>query len=97
MRLWSVYKGDDIMKTFVVSDMHFDHANIIKLANRPFSDVNEMNDKIIENWNSVVSAGDMVYILGDITMGKSVVTVFEFLAKKDIRLIDKETLEEIKK
>lgn len=69
------------MKTFAVSDMHFDHANIIKLANRPFSDIKEMNDRIVENWNSVVSSGDMVYILGDITMGKSTATVFELLAK----------------
>lgn len=53
LSVWSVYKGADIMKTFAVSD-HFDHANIIKLANRQFSDVNEMNNKIIENWNSVV-------------------------------------------
>lgn len=81
MRLRSIFKGDDILKTFVVSDMHFDHANIIKLANRPFSNVEEMNDKIIENWNSVVGSKDIVYILGDITMGKSVATVFEFLAR----------------
>lgn len=41
--------------TFFTSDTHFGHANIINLCNRPFKDVNHMNDMLVENWNSVVS------------------------------------------
>lgn len=56
---------------FFTSDMHFDHANIIKICNRPFKDVDDMNNSIISNWNKTVGKDDTVYILGDITMGKS--------------------------
>lgn len=56
------------MKRFVIADLHLGHENIIKYCNRPFKDVNHMNETIINNWNSVVSDGDIVYILGDFSM-----------------------------
>lgn len=54
------------MKYFFTSDTHFNHANIIKYCNRPFVSVNEMNEQLINNWNSVVGNDDVVYHLGDI-------------------------------
>lgn len=56
---------------FFVSDMHFSHKNIIKYCNRPFSSVSEMNEKLIENWNNVVSDNDIVFHLGDFAFGGS--------------------------
>jgi calcineurin-like phosphoesterase family protein len=50
---------------FFTADTHFDHANIIKYCNRPFSSLKEMNDSLIENWNHVVKPEDIVYFLGD--------------------------------
>ena len=50
---------------FFTSDFHFGHANIIKFCNRPYSSVDEMNERLIENYNSVVKKGSIVYILGD--------------------------------
>lgn len=50
---------------YYISDLHIGHANAIKFDNRPFADVNEMNNAIIENWNSRVKSNDTVYILGD--------------------------------
>lgn len=47
------------------SDSHFDHSNIIKYCERPFSDVNEMNTHLIDCWNSRVKKDDVVYHLGD--------------------------------
>ena len=54
------------MKTWVISDTHWYHENIIKLCHRPFLSAKEMNEKLIENWNSVVSRDDTVYHLGDV-------------------------------
>lgn len=53
------------MSIFFISDLHLNHANIIKYCSRPFKDVNEMNATIIERWNSVVSTKDTVFHLGD--------------------------------
>jgi calcineurin-like phosphoesterase family protein len=52
-------------KVFYISDTHFDHANIIKLANRPFADVDLMNKVMVDNWNNVVGKDDFVHHLGD--------------------------------
>ncbi len=56
-------------KTFVISDSHFYHENIIQYCDRPFSSVEEQNEVQIANWNSVVSPEDTVIHLGDFIMG----------------------------
>lgn len=53
---------------YFTSDMHFGHKNIIKHTSRPFYTVEEMDSKIIRNWNMKVGVSDEVYILGDISM-----------------------------
>lgn len=52
-------------KIFVTSDLHFGHEGIIKHAKRPFKNVLEMDNKLIDNWNKTVSKDDLVYVLGD--------------------------------
>jgi calcineurin-like phosphoesterase family protein len=51
--------------TFITSDTHFNHKNILTYCNRPFRNIDEMNTVLIQNWNSVVSKDDIVYHLGD--------------------------------
>jgi calcineurin-like phosphoesterase family protein len=51
--------------TFFVSDTHWGHANIIKYSQRPFANVDEMNEGLIANWNAVVKENDTVWHLGD--------------------------------
>ena len=50
---------------FYIGDPHLGHEAIIRLCNRPFADVDEMDEAIISNWNSRVTNGDTVFILGD--------------------------------
>lgn len=48
------------MANFYISDLHIGHENILRFDNRPFADVNEMNNKLIENWNARVRSDDTV-------------------------------------
>lgn len=52
---------------YYIADTHFDHANMLKFEPecRPFRNVDEMNEALIQNWNAKVKPGDEVYILGD--------------------------------
>lgn len=57
-------------KTFFTSDTHFGHVNILSYCNRPYVDLNDMNTKMVQQWNAVVDPGDTVYHLGDFSMGQ---------------------------
>lgn len=58
------------MKIWFTSDLHFNHRNLLKLGlGRPFSSIEEHDETIINNWNKVVAKNDLVYILGDISLG----------------------------
>lgn len=51
------------------SDLHFFHSNIIGYCNRPFADMESMNETMLRNCLDTVSAGDILVFGGDITMG----------------------------
>jgi calcineurin-like phosphoesterase family protein len=51
------------------SDTHFGHANIIKYCDRPFENVDVMDEALIDYWNMNVKDGDIVYHLGDFCFG----------------------------
>ena len=53
------------MTDFLTGCTHFGHANILRLANRPFADITAMDAALIENWNTTVGPRDTVYHLGD--------------------------------
>lgn len=51
------------------SDLHLNHENILKYCperGNLWSSVNEMNQSIIDRWNSVVKPKQLIYCLGDI-------------------------------
>ncbi len=51
---------------YFTSDLHLGHSNVLKLCNRPFETIEEMDEYIIDNWNKKVTNNDTVYILGDV-------------------------------
>lgn len=59
-------------KTWVYSDPHFYHKNIVTFTNydgsplRPWDDAEQMTEDMIEWYNEVVNDADRVYILGDV-------------------------------
>lgn len=50
---------------YFTSDQHLGHKNIIRLQNRPFKSLDEMNNVLINNINETVGVDDELYILGD--------------------------------
>lgn len=56
--------------TWITSDTHFGHRNIIEYCSRPFSSINEMDEALISCWNAVVKPNDIIYHLGDFTLKK---------------------------
>jgi len=57
---------------WLASDHHVGHHNILEYTNRHevWSSIEEMNEGLIANHNSVVAEDDIVYFLGDFAMGK---------------------------
>lgn len=52
-------------KIFFVADTHFTDDNIRRYENRPFRNVEAMDEEMIGLWNTEVSQDDIVYVLGD--------------------------------
>ena len=70
--------------TFVISDTHFNHAAILTFkdyAGKPpregFTDVNHMNECMMDNWADTVKAGDTVIHCGDVLFGHNKVEWME--------------------
>jgi calcineurin-like phosphoesterase family protein len=62
---------DGKTKLFFTSDFHLFHKNVLRFDNRPFKNVGDMHEEIINKWNHVVGENDVVYYLGDLTFAKA--------------------------
>jgi len=52
--------------TWFFSDPHFGHKAVIDFCDRPFKDIEEMNETIIKNWNKLVRPEDLCIFVGDV-------------------------------
>jgi calcineurin-like phosphoesterase family protein len=77
------------MNVWFTADTHLGHFNVVKYCSRPWNTVEEMNDGLIERWNSKVKPGDTVYHLGDFCLTKRVDLIDGWLSKLNgtIRLV----------
>lgn len=53
------------MVDFFTADSHFGHSSIIRMCQRPFRSVAEMDAAMTEAWNAAVGPEDRVFHLGD--------------------------------
>lgn len=60
----------DASKLFFTADTHFGHAAIIEHSKRPYRNVEQMNDALVQNWNDTVSRNSIVFHLGDVGFTK---------------------------
>jgi calcineurin-like phosphoesterase family protein len=57
-------------KYWFISDIHVDHTNVLHLSNRPFKNIQEMEQTIVANINKVVRPNDVLILVGDVSLGK---------------------------
>lgn len=60
-------------KVFFIGDLHFGHKNIVKyegISRGNVESLEEHDDWIISQWNSVVTKHDLVWVLGDVAFNK---------------------------
>lgn len=62
---------------FLIADTHFGHRGVCEFFApdgvsplRPWNTVTEMDEALVENWNSVVGEKDKVYHLGDVLINR---------------------------
>lgn len=71
--------------TWLISDTHFTHRNIITFRDkngelvRPFSTVEDMDEYMVEQWNKRVKPGDKVYHMGDVVMNRRALAILKRL------------------
>ena len=44
---------------FYIADMHFGHENVLRFDDRPFSEIGQMDETLIQNWNARVADDDI--------------------------------------
>lgn len=73
------------MNVFLTADTHFSHAKVCTFTTpdgsflRPWRDVDEMDEALVENWNRVVKPNDKVYHLGDVAIQRKGLQVLDRL------------------
>ena len=81
----SKYWRMGLTKTWLIADPHFGHAGVTKFLRedgsklRPWDSVEEMDEALVKNWNSVVGDKDRVYLLGDVVINRKALPIISRL------------------
>lgn len=57
-------------QTWVISDTHWNHKNILEYTGRPYKSLEEMNEALIRLWQTNVQPDDYIIHCGDFFMGR---------------------------
>lgn len=66
---------------YFTSDLHLGHRAAIRMCERPFEDIDDMNRTLIDNINARVQKNDTLYILGDLAFRIPVEEANELISK----------------
>lgn len=80
----------DNQKLYFTSDLHLGHRNVIRFCDRPYENEKQMNQCLIDNWNSTITNNDIVFILGDLVWfndSHAIKRLFEKLNGQEIYVI----------
>lgn len=58
-------------RIFMTSDLHFGHDRGFLYEPRGFENIEDHDETVIQNWNSIVEPEDEVYILGDLMLNNN--------------------------
>jgi len=50
---------------YFMSDIHYNHENVINFGSRPFKNVSDMNEYILETIKDTLKPDDVLFTLGD--------------------------------
>ncbi len=65
---------------YYTADLHLGYTPILHDTARPFANVEEMDEVLIQNWNNIVAPEDTVYIVGDLAYNHGLTPV-QYLAR----------------
>jgi len=60
-----------VVPTWLWSDQHFGHVNILSYSSRPFRNITEHDETLIQNYNAVVKPHDVVLWIGDAFLART--------------------------
>lgn len=73
------------------SDLHLNHANIIRYSHRPYDSTEEMGVSLVRAINERVGTNDTLWVLGDVCMGQGkdrrCASFLSQLVCQDVRLV----------
>ncbi len=61
--------ASEVGRTWIWSDLHLDHAEVVWCFNRPFRTSQAMCRALVEAWRETVEETDRIICLGDVTVG----------------------------
>lgn len=72
---------------YYIGDTHFGDERVMRLAHRPYENVNAMDSDILCKWNSRVRNKDVVYIMGDFAHDDTSAQIIDCLHGKKVLLL----------